>query len=286
MEKGSKNRGPLARLKFYICRANGWLRRKKVGKSVSLSVVIITFNEERNLERCLISVQDVADEILVVDSFSTDRTKEIALRHGARFLEHAFEGHIEQKNWAAAQATHPHILSLDADEALTEELKAAILQVKMNWEDPGYHMNRLTYYCGHWVRHCGWYPDRKLRLWDFRLGKWGGLNPHDKFMFDNPAQQSQALAGDLLHYSYYTREDHLKQLHYFSSIAAKAHVKAGKSSSLLMPYLSPVAKFVSVYLIRLGFLDGAAGWKIAWLSAYGAYLKYHQINQLLSQKPA
>lgn len=255
-----------------------------MGKSVSLSVVIITFNEERNLERCLLSVKEVADEILVVDSFSTDQTKAIAFRHGARFMEHAFGGHIEQKNWAASQASFPHILSLDADEALTSELKTAILQVKQNWEDPGYHMNRLTYYCGSWVRYCGWYPDRKLRLWDYRLGKWGGLNPHDKFEFDDPTHPSKALAGDLLHYSYYTREDHLKQLYYFSSIAAKAHVKAGKSGSMLMPFLSPVAKFISVYVIRLGFLDGATGWKIAWLSAYGAFLKYREINQLLSNK--
>src|SRR4051812_21243374 len=119
-----------------------------------ISVIIITFNEERNIARCLDSVKDIADDIVVVDSHSTDKTEEICRSKGVRFVRHAFDGHIEQKNWAITQAKYPYILSLDADEALDDELKMAIKKVKQNWEYDGYYMNRLTNYCGKWIYHC------------------------------------------------------------------------------------------------------------------------------------
>ena len=137
-----------------------------------ISAVIITYNEEKNLERCIESVRDIADEIVIVDSFSTDRTKEICKKYELHFIEHKFEGHIQQKNWAITQAKYPHILSLDADEVLSDRLKESIREVKENWTHDGYYFNRLTNYCGKWIRHCGWYPDRKLRLWDSRKGRW------------------------------------------------------------------------------------------------------------------
>ena len=140
-----------------------------------LSVVIITFNEERNISRCLDSVKDIADDVVVVDSFSVDKTEQICKEKGARFISHTFDGHIQQKNWAITQAKFPHILSLDADEALSDELKKSILEVKKNWKHDGYSMNRLTNYCGQWIYHCGWYPDRKLRLFNSKKGNWGGL---------------------------------------------------------------------------------------------------------------
>ena len=154
-----------------------------------ISVVIITFNEEKNIGRCLESVKNIADEIVVLDSFSTDKTEEICLQHGASFFQHPFDGHIEQKNRAITYATYPHILSLDADEVLSPELEQSIKAVKENWQADGYYFNRLTNYCGKWIRHCGWYPDRKLRLWDSRKGKWGGVNPHDKYMLEPNAKQ-------------------------------------------------------------------------------------------------
>src|ERR1700748_3129589 len=122
---------------------------------IKLSVVIITFNEERNIERCLLSVKDVADEVVVLDSFSADRTKEICLKHNVKFFEHAFDGHIQQKNRAITYASFPHILSLDADEALDETLKKSVLAAKAGFKLDGYYINRLTNYCGHWVKHCG-----------------------------------------------------------------------------------------------------------------------------------
>lgn len=246
---------------------------------IQISVAIITFNEERNIGRCLDSVRDFADDIVVVDSFSTDKTKEICLAKGARFVEHAFPGHIEQKNWAITQAKFPHVLSLDADEAPDEELKAAILKVKSDWSEDGYSMNRLTNYCGKWIHHCGWYPDVKLRLWDSRKGKWGGVNPHDKYELEKGAKEKH-LPGNILHYSYYAVEEHYKQADKFSSIAANALFREGKKSSLLLALIKTTAKFIRNYLVKTGFLDGKYGFIISKISAYETWQKYRKLAQL------
>jgi len=134
---------------------------------MKLTGVIITFNEERNIERCLRSLKSVCDEIIVLDSFSTDRTAEICQLHQVRFFQHVFDGHIQQKNRALQMVETEWALSLDADESLTEELSAAILQVKNDPQAEAYSFNRLTNYCGHWVKHCGWYPDTssKAKYW-------------------------------------------------------------------------------------------------------------------------
>lgn len=195
---------------------------------IKLSVVIITFNEEKNIERCLLSVKEVADEIVVLDSFSKDKTREICEKYDVKFFQHAFDGHIQQKNRAITYASFPHVLSLDADEALDETLQKSIQEIKSNFLKEGYYMNRLTNYCGHWVRHCGWYPDKKLRLWDSRKGAWTGINPHDKYELFSGDKNAGFLKGDILHYSYYTVDDHYKQMEYFSNIAAQAYVEKGK----------------------------------------------------------
>lgn len=244
--------------------------------SVKLSAVIITFNEERNIRRCIESILDVVDEIVVVDSYSVDKTKDICSEYDVRFIEHEFEGHIEQKNWAKDQATFDYILSLDADEALDEKLKSSINTVKQDWTNDGYSMNRLTNYCGHWVRHSGWYPDVKMRLFHRKKGNWGGNNPHDKFILDKSAKQAH-LSGDLLHYSYYSRAEHLQQIHKFSDIGAKALAKKGKRSSYLKILIKPLARFIKAYLVNLGFLDGKVGFDIARFSAYSNYLKYSKL---------
>ncbi len=246
---------------------------------IKLSVVIITFNEEKNIGRCLDAIRDIADDIVVVDSFSTDRTEEIVRAKGARFIQHAFEGHIEQKNFAITQAAYPHILSLDADEAPDETLRRSILAVKANWEKDGYTMNRLTNYCGHWVKHCGWYPDRKLRLWDSRKGRWTGINPHDRYELEEGSATGQ-LKGDLLHYSYYSIHDHIRQVNYFTEIAARAHFEKGKRSNLLKILCNPVIKFFRDYLFRLGILDGYYGLIICLISSHATFLKYVKLKQL------
>lgn len=247
---------------------------------VQLSVVIITFNEEANIGRCLDSVKEIADDIVVVDSFSTDRTEEICKAKGVRFIQHAFDGHIEQKTWAVTQAKYPHVLSIDADEEISTELRKSISDIKSNWTKDGYYMNRLTNYCGKWIYHCGWYPDRKLRLLDSRKGKWGGVNPHDKYEMNEGDKATGFLKGDILHYSYNTLADHYKQVEYFTDISANAYFKNGKSANPLMIYISPAIKFIRDYIMKLGFLDGAAGYSISKISAYATYLKYKKLQNL------
>jgi glycosyltransferase involved in cell wall biosynthesis len=246
---------------------------------VKLSAVIITFNEERDIGRCLDSLQGIADEIVVVDSYSTDATQEIVKSKGATFISHKFEGHIEQKNWAISQATFPHILSLDADEALDEDLKKSIKTVKDNWQYNGYYLSRLTNYCGKWIRHGLWYPDRKLRLWDSRKGAWGGQNPHDTYILKEN-NETLELKGHLLHYSIYSLEEHLNQIKKFTDISSAAAFKNGKRSSLLKIIFSPTLKFVRAYFFKLGFLDGKEGWMIARWSAYATFLKYSKLKAL------
>ncbi|MGZ4099486.1 MAG: glycosyltransferase family 2 protein, partial [Bacteroidia bacterium] len=250
-----------------------------------LSVVIITYNEEKNLERCLLSVKEVADEIVVLDSFSTDKTQSIAEKHGAKFFQHKFDGHIQQKNRAITYASSPFVLSLDADEALDKTLSASILEVKKDFKKDGYYMNRLTNYCGHWVKHCGWYPDKKLRLWDSRKGTWTGINPHDKYELFEGDEKTGQLKGDILHYSYYSVEDHYKQVEYFTNIASKAFVEKGKKAPVFKLIVNPVAKFIDHYFLHLGFLDGKAGYRISKISAYATYLKYKKIRQIYQNAP-
>lgn len=248
-----------------------------------LSVVIITFNEEKNIARCLDSVQEVADEIVVVDSFSTDRTEEICRNYKVNFVKHPFEGYIEQKNLALTKATYDHVLSLDADEALSDKLARSILEVKNDWKEAAYTMNRLTNYCGKWIRHSGWYPDRKMRLFDRTKGSWQGVNPHDKFELD-PGNSSRHIKGDILHYSYYTIDDHLKQIEHFTNVSSEALHKAGKRAGYCKMCLSPLAKFIRDYFINLGFLDGKEGYTICRLSARASYIKYHKLKKLNSKK--
>ena len=248
---------------------------------MKLSVVIITFNEERNIERCLLSVQELADEILVVDSFSKDKTLEICKKYNVRLIQNPFEGHIQQKNFAMQQAQFDWILSLDADEALSEELLKSIKHIKTisKQEINLFEMNRLTNYCGAWVKHCGWYPDTKVRLVNRHFAKWGGVNPHDKL--EGSKQEKVAfLKGDILHYSYYTKEDHLKQIEYFSKIAAGELVKQGKNVGQLTVYLKMAAQFFKSFVLKKGFLDGKTGWQISKLSAFATYRKYSLLRVL------
>ena len=244
-----------------------------------ISAVIITFNEEKNIGRCIDSLRNVADDIVVVDSFSTDKTKEICLAKNVRFVEHKFEGHIEQKNYAITQARYPFILSLDADEALSPTLEKSILDIKDNPQYDGYVMNRLTNYCGQWIKHCGWYPDTKLRLWYSTKGQWGGINPHDRYIMVKEANIFH-LKGDLYHYSFYTREQHLSQIEKFSAISAKALFDKNVKSSFFKLIFHPVASFLKAYFFNLGFLDGADGFFICRQSANANYLKYKKLKNL------
>ncbi|MCC3157773.1 glycosyltransferase family 2 protein [Hymenobacter sp. 15J16-1T3B] len=249
-----------------------------------LSVVIITFNEEANIGRCLAALAGMADDVVVVDSGSTDRTVAICQEHGARVVTHPFAGYVAQKNVATAQARHDHVLQLDADEVLTDALRAEIRRVLADWQHAGYALPRLTNYCGHWVRHGGWYPDRKLRLYDRRLGSWQGQLLHERYEVQ-PGQTVGQLTADLLHYSYPTIESHVQQLNKFTTIGAEELAERGRRAGVLHLWLKPTWKFWHLYLLRGGWLDGFAGLSIAALSAWGVFLKYAKLR-VLTRKPA
>jgi glycosyltransferase involved in cell wall biosynthesis len=241
-----------------------------------ISAVIITFNEEKNIARCLDSLANVADEIVVADSFSTDATEKICRSKNVRFIQHAFEGYIEQKNFAMQQATHDYVLALDADECLSEELKQSILDAKRNLSNDAYSMNRLNNFCGRWIHHSGWYPDRKIRLWNRNNGKWGGVNPHDKVMMKE-GSSIEFLGGDLLHYTVTSINQFKKQQEKFAMIAAEEILKQGRKSNHLVAGIKAMLMFMRRYFFQLGFLDGYYGWLICSEAARYAYRKYAPI---------
>ncbi len=251
---------------------------------MKLSVAVITFNEEKNLARCLRSVQGIADEIVVVDSFSKDKTEEIAKEFGAVFIQNPFEGHIQQKNFVLTKVKGPLVLSLDADEALDEKLRESVLQVKGSPAFGGYTMNRLTNYCGQWIKHCGWYPDTKMRLFQIGKARWEGLNPHDKLSFIDATEQAQHLKGDILHYSYYTVDEHYKQQEYFSTVGAKSYFERGKKASLLKVWFAGPIRFIRDYVFNLGFLDGKNGFTICKINGWSTRMKYKKLYALQKEQ--
>ena len=244
-----------------------------------LSVVIITLNEENNIGRCIESVRDVADEILVIDSYSTDKTGEIVKSMGARFVQHVFEDYVKQHEFADALATHDHILSLDADEALSEQLVKSIQIAKKYWKNDGYFMNRKTNYCGKWIKHSGWYPDKKLRLFDRRKGKWVGRKIHERFTL-REGSTTGYLKGDILHFSFPTISAHVLQANKFTDLTALAAFEGGKKSNLMKILINPVFKFIRDFIFNKGFLDGYYGFIICQISANATFLKYVKLKQL------
>ncbi len=249
-----------------------------------LSVVIITYNEEKNIARCLESIQGIADDIIVVDSFSSDQTENICKKYNVNFIQCQWLGYSATKNFANEVAKYNWILSLDADEALSEELKASILKIKKGEQLLTCDFNRLTNYCGSWIKHGGWYPDKKVRIFDRTNTKWGGII-HEELIFEKPVSVLH-LNGDCLHYSYYTLEQHYKQADNFTTIAAKDLYEKGKKASVIKLLISPIIKFIRDYFIKLGILDGTAGYTVSRISAYATYLKYKKLRTLYSTNGA
>lgn len=246
---------------------------------VRLSAVIITFNEEKYIEQCIRSLLDVADEIVVVDSYSTDSTRDICLRNGVRFVQQSFLGYKEQKNFALAQVTYNYVLSLDADEALSEELKDDILRVKSDWQYDGYVVKRLNNYCGRWMYHTSLYPERKLRLFDKRKASWGGINPHDRVIMQ-PDSRIGKLKGNLLHWLYESYEEHLQKINHFSTISANDYFKLGIKASYRKLILHPIWRFFHSYFIKTGFLEGFDGFAVSVLLSVHCFLKYYKLRRL------
>ena len=244
---------------------------------VKISGVIITFNEERNIARCIDSISKVVDEVVVVDSFSTDRTKEICLEKGVRFIEHKFENHISQKNFALDQAHFDIVLSLDADEYLSDTLEKSILEVKNNWKYQAYKMDRLNSYNGKWIRHGSWRPDTKLRLWDRKIGRWGGDNPHEVVVLKKGIE-TQKIKGDLLHISYRNSFDVLSKVQKYSEIYAAQNHK-DRSVTFFKIFTHTCAAFLKSYFLKLGFLDGYEGFVVAMCIANHTFYKYAKLYE-------
>ncbi|MFN5169310.1 MAG: glycosyltransferase [Cyclobacteriaceae bacterium] len=241
-----------------------------------LSAVVIAFNEERDIARCLRSVQPVADEIIVVDSYSTDRTREICQSLGARVIEHPFKSHIDQKNFALQQAACDFVLSLDADEYLSDELLASIQKVKGQWAADAYAMNRLSSYQGKWVRHGSWYPDQKVRLWRRGVGTWGGQNPHDRVILEANCRIHH-LSGDIRHRAYENAREILEKIQSYSEIFAREN-RAEKISGWTVALHSAFAFFQS-FVLKRGFLDGYEGLMVAVTSANHTFYKYAKLRE-------
>ncbi|NND06434.1 MAG: glycosyltransferase family 2 protein [Saprospiraceae bacterium] len=249
--------------------------------SIKISTVIITYNEEKHIARCLASVEEISDEILVVDSHSTDRTVEIAKEMGAMIILHEFVGHIEQKNFGVQSAQHDYVLSIDADEMLSIELIRSIVAEKSKVTADAYRLNRLNNFCGKWIKHGLWYPDRKIRLWDRRKGDWGGENPHDKVILTKDARLAK-LDGDLLHYTVSHIGEYIGQINTFSSIQAEVLKEKKVRATFFHLYLKPAYKFFLAYFFKLGFLDGWRGFCIAAGQAWGIYLRYIKMKEYQS----
>ncbi len=244
----------------------------------SLAVVIITLNEERNIERCLKSIRDLADEIIVLDAFSTDQTAAICSRYGVRFEQRAWEGYAASKNYLNSLVTSDYILSLDADEALSEALYNEIKAEKAHGFKGTYSVNRMTNYMGKWIRHSGWFPDIKPRLFPKEGSYWSGEFVHEELIY--PSCEPKVFEGVLEHYSYYSYEDHRARADKYSLLTAQKFHARGKKVGPLKPYISALGRFIAMYFIKLGFLDGWKGFKIAQISAQSNVLKYKELRRL------
>jgi glycosyltransferase involved in cell wall biosynthesis len=248
----------------------------------NLSAVIITWNEEQNIGRCIDSLWNVADEIIVLDSYSSDNTFAIAKEKGAIVKQESFRGYIQQKNKALQMASCNYILSLDADEVLSEKLIESILNEKKEFRHNAYFMNRCNNYRGKFIKHGLWYPNKKLRLFDKRIASWGGMNPHDKIQLKENNKAS-FLEGDILHYAYNSIDEHVRRNEEISTIAAWSLYEAGIKKHWSKIFLSPLWSFLHGYFLRLGFLDGYYGFVIAMQTARQSFLKYQKLRRLQKQ---
>jgi glycosyltransferase involved in cell wall biosynthesis len=238
---------------------------------------VITHNEEHNLQECLESVR-FADEIVVVDSHSADRTVEIAKTFTERVVVRDWPGHVAQKNFAADQASGDWILAIDADERVTDELREEIQTVlaQADGEPKGYRFPRKTWYLGRWWTRGGWYPDLQLRLWRRGCARWGGCDPHDRVELDG---RPGRLQGELLHYSYRGIADHLRTLNFFTSVAARAKEKRGVRFRATSLFLRPPARFLRMYVLQGAWREGVAGFIMATIGAFYVFSKYAKMYE-------
>lgn len=244
---------------------------------MKITATIITLNEERNIGRAIESLR-CCDEILIVDSGSVDRTVELAEKLGARVVEAGWLGYAAQKNWAAAQAAHNWILSLDADEALSEALEAEIWNVKKNGPRyDAYTMPRLAQYLGRWILHGGWYPDRKIRLYNRQKATWVGDFVHESVQVDGRIGH---LDTNLLHFTCASLAEHVKTVDRYTTLAAQELASRKIRIGWLRLIVEPPWTFIRTYFLRLGFRDGLEGMMIAYMAAFYTFLKYAKARNM------
>ena len=248
---------------------------------MKLSATIITLNEERNIARALESLR-CCDEVVVVDSGSIDRTAEIAAKLGARVVESPWGGYAPQKNFAAESASNDWILSIDADEALSEALEGEIWQIKKNGPRfDGYTMPRLAQYMGRWILHSGWYPDRKIRLYNRRKARWVGEYVHESVHVEGSVGH---LESDLLHFTCDSLSEHLKTMDRYTTLAAEQLISQKKPVKMRHLLVDPPWTFIRSYLIQRGFLDGLEGLTIAYMAALYNYVKYAKARNMAPRR--
>lgn len=244
-----------------------------------LTVTIITLNEERNIGRCIESLLVVADEVIVLDAYSTDNTLKICKEKNIRFEQREWQGYAASKNYLNSLASHNYIFSVDADEAPDPALIQEILKIKRQGLKGVYAVNRLTNYCGSWIKHSGWYPDIKTRIFPKDKSRWDGEYVHEELVVEgNPSPK--VLSGHLLHYSYYDFQEHQERADKYSRLTARKMNARGKKASFFKPYLSALGRFIAMFIVNKGFLDGKMGWHIARISAKSNLLKYKELRRL------
>jgi glycosyltransferase involved in cell wall biosynthesis len=237
-----------------------------------LSVVIVTQNEQDRIKQCLESVA-WADEIIIVDAFSTDKTVEICRSYTDKIYSRQWDGFIPQKNYALSLATKEWILSLDADEQLSDRLTTEVKDAIINQRGTcdAYSMPRKTYYLGRWMLHSGWYPDRKVRLVRKGFASWGGLEPHDALKVNGKVCE---LNGNILHYSFRNLSHHIRKLDYFTDAASLELIKSGRRAGVLDMIMHPAGMFFKMFILKKGFMDGVQGFIAAGVSAFHVFMKY------------
>jgi glycosyltransferase involved in cell wall biosynthesis len=257
---------------------------KASSDGMKISAVIITFNEEERLPAALDSLRGVVDEIVVVDSYSTDRTQEIARQAQATVYQNRFEDYGQQKNFALQKAGHDWILNLDADERVSPELQNAIMELKdkkLPENLAAFTIKRKTFYLGRWIRHSGWYPDKKVRLFRKSRSAWQG-RIHERLQVTGDVAP---LPGAILHFTYRDISDHVRRLDRYSTFLAEEIIRQKKKCLVLRLLILPPVTFFRHYVWRLGFLDGFAGLVIATISSWGTAMKYFKASAIKRSPP-
>lgn len=249
-----------------------------------ISATIITYNEEARIEACLRSLSEIADEIIVVDSFSTDKTVEICQRYDCKITQRRFPGYGAQRQYATSLTSYSYVLSLDADEELSPALRASLLELKQSgFTHRVYAFSRLNFYCGEPVRHCGWYPDVQIRLFDKRYANWNLRDVHERVIFPDTLRPAK-IDGDILHYRCSTPDEYSRVQHRHAGIRARVIAAQNDHVGTLTPLIKSVADFLKCYISEKGILDGQEGRAISRERFRATMMAYRMARRMLRSK--